>query len=68
MANRYLMFSAIAFAVFAVCGLLVLFAHTEISRSVYSTYAVLSITAVSMFAWPVLLGRSFQEWMRHRRR
>jgi uncharacterized membrane protein len=68
MAKRYLMFSAIAFAVFAVCAVVVVFAHAEISRSVYSTHAVLGITAVSMFTWPVLLGRSFQEWTRRRRR
>jgi general stress protein CsbA len=68
MAKRYLMFSVIAFAVFVVCALLIAFAHAEISRSVYGTYAVLGITAVSMFAWPVLLARSFQEWTRPRRR
>jgi drug/metabolite transporter superfamily protein YnfA len=67
MAQKYAIYSAVSFVAFAICAWLVTFAHAEVSRSLYGTYAVLGVAAVSVFAWPVLLARSFQEWKRQRR-
>jgi hypothetical protein len=67
MVKRYALYSAAAFGIFVVCCWLIAYASKSISQSTVGTYVVLGLTAVSLFSWPILLARSFQEWTRRRR-
>jgi hypothetical protein len=62
------LYTALALGTFVVCCFLVAFASKQISQSVVGTYLLLGLAALSLFAWPVLLARTFQEWARARRK
>ncbi len=67
MATTYAIYAAVAFLGYVICCLLIASGSGGISLSVGGTYAVLGVGAITSFAWPVLLARAFQEWMRTRK-
>jgi hypothetical protein len=66
MSDRLPLLTAITFALFVGCCFLISTASEWISRSEVVTYALLGLTAFSMFGWPILLVWSVQQRRRRR--
>ena len=57
------MLTALAFGIFVLCCLTILFAHREISEYPLAVQAILGLSGTSAILWPILLVRFFRQFL-----